>query len=128
MSIEIAESEWPMVVVTVRGSLTDEQFSSVLTRMDVWLSREQRFALLLDTRGGGGFSPEQRVLVLDYMKRKAELTQRYLIQAMVIDNLAMRTVFYGINLLFPNRFESKVFAEMEDARAWLVSRLHAPPA
>src|SRR5262245_35248042 len=122
MSVVIEESEWPLVVARVQGSPTDAEFSNVLTRMDVWLSRARRFAFLMDARGGGSFSPEQRHLLLKYMKEKAELTQQFLIQAIVIDNLVMRTVFYGVNVLFPNRFESKVFARTDDARAWLLSR------
>ena len=95
----------------------------MLSRVDGWLGRGQRFGLLIDARGGGGFSPEQRREVIAHMKRNSERTARLLIQATVIDNLVQRTLFYGMNLLFPNPFPSKVFAELEPARAWLLERL-----
>ena len=123
MSFEFDESRWPLVLTTWRGSPSDEEFSSMLSRVDGWLGRGQRFGLLIDARGGGGFSPEQRREVIAHMKRNSERTARLLIQATVIDNLVQRTLFYGMNLLFPNPFPSKVFAELEPARAWLLERL-----
>lgn len=123
MPLQIDESEWPLVVVRWEGELTDGEVDGILAAMGRWLTREERFGLLLDSRGGGGLSPEQRTNVIAYMKREAERTALWLVQAMVIDNLIQRTVFYGINLVFPNRFSSKVFADPQSARAWLRSNL-----
>jgi hypothetical protein len=41
----------------------------------------------------------------------------------VLDNLIQRTLFYGINLIFPNPFPSKVFADPLEAEAWLRNEL-----
>lgn len=123
MALKIDESEWPLVVVRWEGELGDAEVEGIFTHMDHWLVREQRFGLLIDSRGGGGLSPEQRGRVIEYMKREAPRTELWLVQAMVIDNLVQRTLFYGINLIFPNKFLSKVFADPASARAWLLGCL-----
>jgi hypothetical protein len=123
MSFEYDESQWPLVLTSWRGTPSDDEFNAMLARVDGWLARRETFALLVDARGVGGFSPEQRRRVIAHMKANVELTQRYLIQAAVIDGLMQRTLFYGVNLLFPNRFPSRVFAEPEAARAWLLQML-----
>jgi hypothetical protein len=127
MSFEYDESRWPLVLTSWRGTPSDEEFAGMLARVDGWLARGQRFGLLIDARDGGGFSPEQRRQLILHMNRNIERTERFLIQATVIDNLVQRTLFYGVNLLFPNRFPSKVFAEVEPARAWLSEALAAGP-
>ena len=61
--------------------------------------------------------------VLEHMKQRAALTSRLLVQAIVLNSLIQRTLFYGINLMFPNPFPSKVFADPDDARRWLEATL-----
>jgi hypothetical protein len=119
MDMQIDESQWPLVVVSWSELPTDSAMVEFLASMTRWLDRGERFGLLLDTHGSGVLSPEQRVRVLSHMKSEAERTKRLLVQAIVIQSLVQRTLFYGVNLLFPNPFPSKVFAEMETARAWL---------
>ena len=84
---------------------------------------EWRLTRKVDSRGGGGFSPEQRTRVVSHMKRQSYLTSRLLVQAVVIDNLTQRTLYYGVRLLFPSPFPSRVFADVEAAEAWLASEL-----
>jgi hypothetical protein len=123
----IDETEWPLVVAQWHGQLAQGDLIGFLTRMDGWLERGQRFGLLIDSRAAEGMSPELRVKLIDHMKQRAALTSRYLVQAIVLDSLLQRTLFYGINLLFPNPFPSRVFASPEPARAWLLATLAATP-
>lgn len=123
MGYEIEDSDWPLVRVRWRGTVTDGELTRSLDLLDEMLARGERFALLLDSRGAGGFSPEQRAQVIAHMKAHAELTSRLLIQATVIDNLLQRTLFYAVNLVFPNPFESKTFADPDAAEHWLHQRL-----
>lgn len=126
MGPPIDETAWPLIVVRWSGTVVDADLDGLLARMERWLAKGERFGLLIDSRGARGLSPEQRVRLIETMKRQSELTSRYLIQAIVIDNLIQRTLFYGINLIFPNPFPSKVFAEPEAARSWLLQMLGAP--
>jgi hypothetical protein len=127
MGFEYDESSWPIVRARWIGTVTDGEVSNALTRIDGWVGRGQRFGLLIDGRGGGGMSPEQRNRVIVHMKARAESTAKYLVQAVIFDNLVQRTLYYGMNLLFPSPFPSKAFADPVAAEAWLKSVLAAPP-
>jgi hypothetical protein len=126
MDLDVDETAWPIVTVRWVGIPSDSTLTTFLGCMDRWLAKEQRFGLLMDTRSGGGLSPEQRVRVLGHMKAQASLTAKYYVQAMVIDNVVQRTLFYGINVIFKNPFPSKIFAEPEPARSWLEAELAKP--
>ena len=126
MEVEFDDSGWPVVVARWVGSNLDADISPVLARIDGWLARGQRFGLLIDARGAKGLSPEQRTLVLNHMKANAALTAERLVQATVFDTLVQRTLFYGVNLLFPSPFPSKVFVDVAGARAWIEATLAAP--
>jgi len=123
MGEPIDDTQWPLVTVRWSGVMTDAALNGFLVQMDSWLDRGEPFGLLLDARGAQGLSPEQRARLLGHMKERATLTAKLLFQAMVIDNLIQRTLFYGINLIFPNPFPSKVFADPAAAHAWLASEL-----
>jgi hypothetical protein len=125
MGFEFDERSWPIVKTRWSGAASDRDVDAALSRIDEYLSRKERFGLLIDSRGGGGFSPEQRNRVLAHMKARAELTSRLLVQAVAIDNLLQRTLYYGVRLLLPSPFPSKVFAHPEAAEAWLRHELAA---
>jgi hypothetical protein len=122
MEVEFDESGWPIVVARWKRSLPEGDLTPVLRKMDAWLARG-RFGLLIDARGAMGMSPDQRSQFLEHMKANAALTAERLVQAIVIDNMVHRTLFYGVNLLFPLPFRNKAFADPETARAWLESEL-----
>jgi hypothetical protein len=126
MEVEFDESAWPIVVARWKRSILDVDLAPMLAKIDEWLSRGTRFGLLIDARGAGGFSPDQRAQVIAHMRANAELTKRWLVQATVIDNLVQRTLFYGMSLLFPSPFPSKVFADNDSARRWLEATLAGP--
>jgi hypothetical protein len=119
MEVELDESAWPIVVARWKRSNLEIDVAPLLARIDDWLSRGTRFGLLIDARGAGGLSPDQRAQVIAQMRANAALTKRWLVQATVIDNLVQRTLFFGVNLLFPNPFPSKVFGDNDAARRWL---------
>jgi len=121
--MEIDESTWPLVTMQWEGIPTDADLTWLLRSMDGWLDRGERFGLLVDTLGSGVLTPEQRVRTIGHMKANANRTSRLLVQAIVIHSRIQRTLFYGINLVFPNPFPSKVFAEAGAARAWLLLQL-----
>ena len=121
--MEIDESSWPLVMMQWEGIPTDADLTWFLTRIDAWLDRGERFGLLVDTLGSGVLTPEQRVRTIGHMKANANRTSRLLVQAIVIHSRMQRTLFYGINLVYPNPFPSRVFAEADTARAWLLAQL-----
>jgi hypothetical protein len=126
MDLDIDETAWPIVVVRWVGIPKDSTLSTFLGCMDSWLAGGQRFGLLMDTRAGGALSPEQRVRVINHMKAHSALTAKRYVQAIVISNVVQRTLFYGINVIFKNPFPSKIFPDVDSARAWLASELEKP--
>jgi hypothetical protein len=123
VDLETDESSWPIVVARWQGRPSDGALRAALVRMDGWLARGERFGLLIDSRGGGAFTPEQRSLLLGHMKKNVELTSKYLVQAVVADSLILRSLYWGMQLLFPAPYPSKVFGDFEAARAWMVAAL-----
>lgn len=127
MDLDVDETAWPIVVVRWVGVPKDSTLTTFMSCMERWLAKGQRFGLLLDTRGGGSLSPEQRVRVIQHMKAHSARTAKLYVQAMVITNVLQRTLFYGINVIFKNPFPSKIFADMDSARAWLQRELEERP-
>jgi hypothetical protein len=123
MDARFDETEWPLVVVRWRGVPDEQEMTSFLSSMDDWLSRGERFALLIDSTHGKGLAPEQRAQLIAHMKRQAPLSGKYLVQAVVLNSLVQRSLFYAVKLLFPPPFPSKVFSEEGAAREWLISVL-----
>jgi hypothetical protein len=128
MELDVDETAWPIVVVRWVGIPKDSTLTTFLGCMDRWLSRGERFGLLMDTRAGAGLSPEQRVRVINHMKAHSALTEKFYVQALVISSVVQRTLFYGINVIFRNPFPSKIFPDVESARTWLESELEQPAA
>jgi hypothetical protein len=126
MGFEFDDQNWPAVTARWSGTVTDRDLDGALARIDEYLERGQRFGLLIDSRGGGGFSPEQRHRLLAHMKLRSQLTARLLVQAVVIDNLIQRTLYYGVRMLFPTPFPSRAFGELEAAQTWLESEIAVP--
>ena len=126
MDLRLDESSWPIVVGRWDGRPSDAALSAALARFDALLARGERFGLIVDTRGGGVLTPEQRAFVVSHMKRNAELNAKYLVQAFVADSVIARTLYWGVQLLLPPPFPSKIFGDFEAARAWIAAELDSP--
>src|SRR5688572_31624686 len=64
MGFEFDDRSWPIVRARWAGTSSDRDVDAALGRIDEYLNREERFGLLIDSRGGGGFSPEDRKSVV----------------------------------------------------------------
>ena len=126
MDLKIDESSWPTVVGRWEGRPSDASLVAALARLDALLARGERFGLVVDTRGGAVLTPEQRRLIVSHMKQNAELNAKYLVQAVVADSVVTRTLYWGVQLLSPPPFPSKVFADFDAARAWIAEELGSP--
>jgi hypothetical protein len=126
VDFEFDDSSWPLVVLRWRDRPTDASVIAGLARLDAWLARGERFGIIVDSRGSTALTPEQRGMMLAHMKRNAELNQKYLVQAFVATDVVARTLYWGVQLLHPAPFPSKVFGDFEAARAWVLDTLGAP--
>ena len=123
VEFEFDESSLPIIVVRWQGRPSDASIVAGLARLDAMLARGQRFGLIVDSRGSGGFTPEQRSMLVAHMKQNTELNKKYLVQAFVSDEFVTRTMYWGVQLLLPSPFPSKVFGDIDAARAWLSDML-----
>jgi hypothetical protein len=127
VDFEFDESSWPIVVLRWRARPSDASVIAGLAHMDALLARGERFGLIVDSRGSQSLTPEQRGMMIAHMKRNAELNAKYLVQAFVANDLIARTLYWGVQLISPPPFPSKVFGEFEAARAWIGDMLGTPP-
>ena len=123
MDFEFDESSWPIVVLRWQGRPSDASVIAALARMDSMLARRERFGLIIDSRGSLGLTPEQRGMLVAHMKRNVELNEKYLVQALVATDLISRTLYWGVQVVMPPPYPSKVFREFDAARAWIVEML-----
>jgi hypothetical protein len=123
VDLRLDESSWPIVVGHWDGRPSDAALMAALARLVALLARGERFALIVDTRGGGVLTPEQRRLIVSHMQQNAERNAKYLVQAVVATSVITKTLYWGVQLLSPPPFPSKVFAGMEAARAWVADEL-----
>lgn len=123
MAIETDDSKFPRVIARWTGELSDANLTALLQQLDAWLARGGPVALLIDARGATGMNAAQRSLLVSHMKSARHLTERQLIQALVIDNPVIRALYFTVSWAFPMPFPSKAFAEPELALAWLEAQL-----
>lgn len=123
MDLKIDDSSWPIVVGRWQGRPSDASLVAALARLDTLLARGERFGLIVDTRGGSVLTPEQRRIIVSHMKQNVEQNAKYLVQAVVVDSVVARTLYWGVQLLSPPPFPSKVFGDIEAARAWVADEL-----
>ena len=122
MEFEADDSGWP-IVVTRLGEVSERTMVQMLGLMDQWIARGERFGLIIDLRGTGGLTPEARAMVVRHIKENGPLLAKLYVQAAVSDTLRQRTLYFAMQLLAPPPFPSKVFKEIEPARAWLSETL-----
>ena len=123
MDFEFDESSWPVVVLRWQRRPSDASMIAGLARIDSFLARGERFGLIIDSRGSLGLTPEQRAMLVGHMKQNVELNKKYLVQALVATDLISRTLYWGVQLVMPPPFPSKVFRDFDAARAWVVEML-----
>jgi len=123
LDFEFDESSWPVVVLRWQRRPSDASMIAGLARIDSFLARGERFGLIIDSRGSLGLTPEQRAMLVGHMKQNVELNKKYLVQALVATDLISRTLYWGVQLVMPPPFPSKVFRDFDAARAWVVEML-----
>ena len=123
MGFTVDDTEWPLVVIRWEDELTEAGLHAALRRMDEFLARKEVFGVLVDLRHGESFAPEHRVILVAHMKANAALTAKYLIQAVVVESLFQRTLYYAVSLISRSPFPSRIFSEPAPAREWLLEML-----
>ena len=117
-------SAWPIVVLTSTDDMTYEATEEFLK---FWeenvMSREERYATIMDLRQSPKMPSRQRKILTDRMKKNKEFKKKYCVgTAMVFDSPAVRSVLIAILWLFSPAHKTQVFKTYEEAMDWAKSR------
>ena len=117
-------SAWPIVVFTSTDDMTDEAMEKFLRFYEeTIMSKEERFAAVLDLRQSGNTPSRQRKILTDRMNKNKEFKKQYCVgTAMVFDSPVIRSVLIAILWLFSPEHKTQVFKTYEEALEWAQSR------
>lgn len=126
MPVHYDESRSPLLVCADRGKTTDAEFESRLALMGATLSRQQRFGILLDTRGADRMTPKHRHMQAQWNAANAAALKQYCLgMSFIIDSAIIRGVLTAILWVQPLPMPHSVFATYDPAEAWIIERLTA---
>jgi len=121
------ESRWPILFVQWPQEATSDEIATHFTEMATYVTRRQRFGVVLDATHGRKMDAGQRDLVRRRLAEVAVMGKEYLVGvAYVSDSTLVRGALTAIHWLTPKLFESQVFATKEEGFAWIDAQLHAP--
>jgi len=101
-SYRFDDSRHPLVMVTMKGQLTDAQFSEYLERLDGNLQRRERCVVVVDALNATNTPASQRKMQADWMANNEALLGKYtLATVMVIGSPVMRGILTAILWLQP---------------------------
>ena len=80
----VDDSEWPLVVAVTPSQMSSEEYGDYLARLGALLDREERFALLVDSRRLLAISAKDRQRTAQFLKDAAPRANRYFVAAGVV--------------------------------------------
>lgn len=124
MSIHYDDSRSPLIIFTWRGTISDADVESFTEKMIATLARQQRFAVLVDTRDSDRPTPKQRQRLAKWANDHASASKQFNVGvSFVIDKAIIRGALTAILWLAPMPMAHSVCAKFDDAEAWLIERL-----
>lgn len=123
------DSEWPLVIVTMpRSAMSRDEFDAHLARINSYYPRGA-FGLLIDTRDAFPLDANQRRMVADHIERNEARYPRTLLGcAVVMTSAIQRGVLRAIKWLTSPKFELEPFADVDEAKTWLHTKIGAARA
>lgn len=116
----------PLLVVRVRGTVDDAAFERYLDESLVRIRSGERYAMVLDTIGGGVAPSSQRRRQADFIRDHSDaLARNCLGAAFVIDNPLVRGALTAIMWLQPMPYPHTVVGSVEAGTTWCRQRLAA---
>ena len=128
--LKVDDSRWPAVVTHVPpGDHTDEEIhASMDDYLRIVRARKQPFVTITDLTRGTGMSPKQRRIITDFMqKHEDELAVHCRGAAMVFQSAVMRGMLTAIFWIAKPRWETRVFATLDEAGSWAHEKSREEP-
>lgn len=123
-TITFDESRLPLVIVTFRGTASQEEFEEYLRRIGANLARRQPTAVIIDSRQAVTMPAAQRRRQADWIDSNREDLRRYSAgTAFIIESSLMRGALTAIFWLTKYETPYVVVATFEAAEAWAIECL-----
>ncbi len=120
------DSLWPLLVVTLPPTPSDEALAAYLKQLGAYRQRRQPYALLIDATYAMNFSPRQRKMQSEHIRQGLPITRIYLKGiAYVAQSAFKRGIITALHWLVTPPAPHAVFASRVEAEAWLWERLRA---
>ena len=119
------DSQWPLLVVSVSGAPSDEEFEEYLASYDAFLGRGQKYAIIYETR------PDAPMFSVGHARKQAkwiaehdeEIRRLCVGIAFVLPAPVLRGVLRFILGIQDIPAPYKVFRDMAEATPWLDDRM-----
>jgi len=126
MSWRVDTSQWPVVIHTVEGAMTNEEVDEYILEATTVLKRGGRHATIMDSSNVGSVSAYVRSRAVEWRRTHQEelkahcVATAYVLSSPIVRFIAM-TVFMVSRLPTPWR----VCHSLEEAHAWVKTHLDA---
>jgi len=122
-------SRWPLVVLTYEGRPTNEALAAHLDEVErAVLARKERFAQVIDQRGGVRPDPFQRAMIAAHQARMADAYARFCLGEAYVASPELRGAMTAVFWREPPRYPVKFVGTLDEAVAWALTRLAEPAA
>lgn len=114
-------TRWPIVLLTPASrAMSNEELRACMDEVyEGLVNRQGQFVIVQDLRHSPGTSPSQRRMQAEEMARVQALTQvNQLGAAFVFSSVLLRGMMSAIFWMYRPRWETRVFAEVDQALAW----------
>lgn len=123
-SYEFDISQWPIVVITLRGAMTNEECDAYLARLTELATKRQRWAAVLDCTEQATLNREQKQKVGAFFKTNQAVLNKYCagmawVFSMVIQRFIMSSIMLAQKLPFPY----KMAALKQQGLSWCSEQL-----
>lgn len=126
-TIELDDSQWPLVVIRFTGAPTDEEFEEYLRLYESYLERTGRYGLVLVTEPDAPMTKSKHAkMQAQWIKDHFEILGRKCVGiSFVLPGPMMRGVLKAILAMQKLPMDHTVFAREFDACQWIRDRIHA---
>ncbi|WP_095977810.1 hypothetical protein [Melittangium boletus] len=124
--LSIDDTFWPLLVIRMHGSPTDEQYQDYLDMMTRYLRRGEAYTSIIDMSQAGVSTPGQRQLLADWCRENDRLLrERLLGTSFIVTSALQRLLVNVVFYLKPPTQPHIVVARWEQALPWAADRLEA---
>lgn len=128
MSFLVDPSAFPLVRITLEGTIDDDAFRRYLDECTLLLNRGLPYAIVMDASRAGSAGSPQRRMQADFMREHHDRMRTFCMGcAFVIDSMVVRGMMTAVLWLQPMPCPHVVVSRVVEAESWCRSRLPAPP-